>query len=102
MVVHTMAAKSSSVYSTFAVSTSDAASSDECDRSLFYSYATSSRARTNINTFKGLSLAVRGVLDSICGEKVRVCVRGGVMRGRQKVVKGRAWGEGMQLAEPLR
>eukprot|EP00798_Chlamydomonas_sp_ICE-L_P001650 gene1650-33043_t len=58
----------------FIVSTQDGASGgeDEQDRSLLYTYALGSQSRPTVNAFKGLSLAVRGALDSICGEKTRV------------------------------
>jgi hypothetical protein len=38
---------------------------------LLYVYPAASDTKSHLKTFKGLGLAVRGVLDSICGEKVR-------------------------------
>ncbi|KAL6751527.1 hypothetical protein V8C86DRAFT_674049 [Haematococcus lacustris] len=58
--------------SVFIVSTAEQqASEDEQDRSLLYSFALGSEPH-GTNTFKNLSLAVRGVLNSICGEQTRV------------------------------
>ncbi|KAG2444654.1 hypothetical protein HXX76_001398 [Chlamydomonas incerta] len=65
-----------SVHAAFIVSTdSQGGEDDEEDRSLLYSYprdAPAGSTASHINSFKSLSLAIRGVLDSICGEKTKL------------------------------
>ncbi|KAG2449067.1 hypothetical protein HYH02_005816 [Chlamydomonas schloesseri] len=71
-----MSAKHPSVHAAFIVSTdSQGGEDDEEDRSLLYSYprdAPAGSTASHINSFKSLSLAIRGVLDSICGEKTKL------------------------------
>ncbi|PNW88386.1 hypothetical protein CHLRE_01g027250v5 [Chlamydomonas reinhardtii] len=71
-----MSAKHPSVHAAFIVSTdSQGGEDDEEDRSLLYSYprdAPVGSTASHINSFKSLSLAIRGVLDSICGEKTKL------------------------------
>ncbi|GAX82402.1 hypothetical protein CEUSTIGMA_g9830.t1 [Chlamydomonas eustigma] len=52
----------------------DAASGgdEDTDRSLLYSCIVDSSKGSSVTAFKGLGLAIRGALESICGEKTRI------------------------------